>query len=525
MEADYLVVGSGLAALAFSTLAARAGKRVCMLEAHDAPGGYAHTFSYGKAPERYRFNAQLHYVWNCGPGETVDSFLRKVGLRDGIHFERFDPLGFDRMRMPGFALDVPNDWGLLAERLAALFPARAKACGAFVEETRALSEELMGLPPSPMGWRDLLRVPRFGRVLRWRKATLGQAFQAFELPSAARTLLALQWPDFLAPPGQLSFLAWTSLFAGYVRGAYYPRRHFEHVVDSMVETLRSCGGQVLLQHRVREFELQDGRVAGVVAELVDPDGVPTGEVRRIRGRELICNMDPQQAAELIGLEHFSRSVRRRLRYDYSASSFMAYLVVEGDLRAQGFGRSNLFHTEDGDLDACFARMLRGDYSRPSFAMTVPSLLTEDRSDCPPGKQIVELLTVADYQRFLGLKLGKAKAYGASKRSIYEQLVRVIERHYVPDFGDRVVFKLLGSPTTNQRFCLAPRGNSYGSTMSPSNIAIGRLGWESSIPGLHFCNASSGFAGFAGTIWTGSRLWEALSGEQVLSGPHTVDRLA
>ncbi|MBW1906564.1 MAG: NAD(P)/FAD-dependent oxidoreductase, partial [Deltaproteobacteria bacterium] len=58
MRPDYLIVGSGLSALAFGALMARAGKRVTVLEAHSAPGGYGHTFSFGHAPDVYRFNAR-----------------------------------------------------------------------------------------------------------------------------------------------------------------------------------------------------------------------------------------------------------------------------------------------------------------------------------------------------------------------------------------------------------------------------------------------------------------------------------
>ena len=59
MKPDYLIVGSGLSALVFGSLMAKSGKRVQMLEAHEYPGGYGHTFTLAK---KYKFNAQLHYV-------------------------------------------------------------------------------------------------------------------------------------------------------------------------------------------------------------------------------------------------------------------------------------------------------------------------------------------------------------------------------------------------------------------------------------------------------------------------------
>ena len=80
MKPDYLIVGSGLSALSFAALMAKSGKRVTVLETHYVPGGYGHTFSYTHAGDVYRFNAQFHYVWNCGPEQTVGRFLRKLDL-------------------------------------------------------------------------------------------------------------------------------------------------------------------------------------------------------------------------------------------------------------------------------------------------------------------------------------------------------------------------------------------------------------------------------------------------------------
>ena len=421
-KVDYLIVGSGLAALSFGALAAHRGRKVVMTEAHEHAGGFGHTFRVGVAPNDYAFNAQLHYVWNCGAGQTVDSFLRKLGLRDAITFERYDTKGFDRMRMPGFALDIPNDWQVLKQRLAELFPAAADACASFLDDVRGLEEEL-GVFANAKGWPARLRqLPRLGRTLRYRSATVQQAFDRHGLPRAAQTLLALQWPDFMLPPRDLSFIAYTMLFGGYMRGAYYPTRHFEHTVDQLVELIRSHDGEVRLQHRVIEFLREGTRVVGVVAEEVDPSGRSTGPTHELRGDQVICGMDPRQAAAMLGPEHFGRGVRKQLDYEYSVSNFMVYCAVDGiDLRDYGFGRNNLFHTEGEDLNATFDDMvLRGDYRQPSFAMTVPSLLTHDHSDCPPGKQIVELLTAADYRRFLQLKISNPRHYRAKKREIFDK---------------------------------------------------------------------------------------------------------
>ncbi len=520
---DYVVVGSGLSALAFSSLAARAGKRVLVLETHYLPGGYGHTFTMGKGEGEVRFNAQLHYVWNYGPGRPVNNFLRKLGLQDEITFESYDPDGYDRMRMPGYALDVPYDWDKLGRRLGALFPDSTDSITGFLAEVQAVDVALGKLQP-PWTARELPVIAgRAARLMRWRKATLQDVFDHFGFPPATQTLIGLQWPDFLLPPDRLSFFAWTMLFAGYQRGAFYPTHHFESVVQAMVRVIESSG-EVRLGQRVTRFLREGGRVVGVEVEPVDEQFATTGPPIEIRGAEIICNMDPRRAAEMLGLEHFSAKVRKRLDYSYSHSNFMAYVALKDiDLRDHGFGRNNLFHTESADLNATFDRMLAGDYSQPSFAMTVPSLLTSDRSDAPPGITIVELLTVADYTFFHDLKLSSPRAYRRKKLEIYDAMVDIIERDYVPGFRDHVDLRVLGSPTTNQRYVGSPAGNSYGSDLTPDHIGFGRLDHRTSIEGFHFCNASAGFAGFSGTLWTGSRLYEVLTGDPVRSGPHVLPR--
>ena len=91
MGKNCLIVGSGLSALVFGALMAKAGNRVIMLEAHEYPGGFGHTFRMGKY---HKFNAQLHYVWNCGEGQTVNRVLRKLDLDKEVTFESYDPRCF-----------------------------------------------------------------------------------------------------------------------------------------------------------------------------------------------------------------------------------------------------------------------------------------------------------------------------------------------------------------------------------------------------------------------------------------------
>ena len=510
MHADYLILGSGLAGLSFGALMAKAGKKVTVLEAHEYPGGYGHSFSEGG---RYKFNAQLHYVWNCAKGRNVYNFLQKLNLHEEVMFEQYDPTGFDHMRMPEYALDIPGDLNVLLERLEAMFPGYAHNFKRFLRTVEQTADELDKLPTPFNTWSFLANLGNNFHVLKYRNTTLQEVFDYYRLPLEAQTLLALQWPDFMLPPRELSFFAWTVLFIGYCRGAFYPTKHFEHVVNSLVNTIQAYGGEIIYNRKVTGFIRNAKAIEGVHAE----DLKQSGQFDDYFGNTIICNIDPKRAAEMIGFEHFSSQVQKKLLYDYSPSNFMAYCVVKDlDLRDFGFGRWNLFHTEQRDLNKAFDAMyLHGDYSKPSFVITTPSLLTDDRSDCPEGCQIVELLTVANYQRFHDLKIRDAKDYRDKKTEIFNALADTIEKHYIPQFREHLVFQMLGSPTTNEHFCGSPGGNSYGSNLTPKNLGLNRLDHRTSLDNFYFCNASSGYPGFTGSISTGCRLYEHLTGDLFL----------
>jgi phytoene dehydrogenase-like protein len=75
------------------------------------------------------------------------------------------------------------------------------------------------------------------------------------------------------------------------------------------------------------------------------------QTQEFTAETIICNIDPQKAAKMIGLENFSRAIRQKLNYEYSPSNYMAYCVVKDlDLRDYGFGRWNTFHSGHHDLN-------------------------------------------------------------------------------------------------------------------------------------------------------------------------------
>jgi phytoene dehydrogenase-like protein len=484
---DDLVIGAGMAGLTTGALLARQGRRVLVLEAHDTPGGYAHTFSMGQ----YRFCAQVHYIFNCGEGEPVHELLRQLDLHDEVRFKRLDPEGFDHIVVAGERYRVPNGLEKHRDRLIHRFPADAQPIRKYFDTISAIGRELDRMPRAP-GWRDYLGAPfRFPQLLRYQGWTLQRLYDALRMPARLQTVLAGQAGDYLLPPEEVSLLLHVALVRGYDRGAYYPEKHYQHLIGSIADRIAtSAGSALLLNTEVERILVEKDRVVGVRTR--------AGKV--YRARRYISNVDPRRTAALIGERALPRSYLSKLRYAYSGSTITLYLGIRGlDLREHGFGSFNVWHYPEDDLNAIYRRQRGpGDLDDPWLFMSTPTLHTDEPGLAPPGVQILELATSVAHAPFTELRERDPKRYHLEKKRIREQILRVVEARYVPGLSRHVVRSVTGTPATNERYCWAPEGNAYGSALTPANMKK-RVPFATPLANLWLVNASAGYPSIAGTV--------------------------
>jgi all-trans-retinol 13,14-reductase len=486
-EFDDLVIGAGMGGLATGALLAARGRRVLVVEAHDVPGGYAHTFTVG----RYRFCAQVHYVFGCGEGEPVNELLRRTDLAADVRFHRLDPEGFDHVVVAGERYRIPNGLEKFRDRLARTFPRDERPIRRYFDVVMAIGRELDALPKK-IRLRDVACAPlRFPRLLKYRGWTLGRLYDALRMPPRLRTILAGQSGDYLLPPREVSLLLHVALVRAYDRGAYYPEKHYVHFIESLASYVRSRRGCALLLETEIASILTDGkRVAGV----------RTTRGETFTAARYVSNVDPQRTASLLDARPRARRWARALSYDYSSGNLTLYLAVRDlDLRDHGFGSWNVWHYPHDDIDAIYERQRRRhDFRDPWLFMSTPTLHTDVPGLCPAGHQILELATSADYAWFKDLRDRDRRAYNAEKKRIRERMIDVVEQRYVPGLREHLAVQVMGTPASNERFCAAPFGNAYGSALTPRNVSR-RVPKTTPFENLWLVNATAGFPSIGGTV--------------------------
>lgn len=499
---DYLFVGCGMAALTAACLFAKAGKKVCILEAHDVPGGYAHSFEMND----FHFCAQVHYIWGCAPGQRIFEFLKKIGLEKEIEFKSYNPECYDVMSLPdGKRVGIPYGFKKLVDNIEKAYPGQGAGAARFMKVVEKVAEELSRVPAeAPTWWDYLTKGFQFLTLIRNRNKTVQDVLDECRVEKEAQAILVGNSGDFMCPPNELSLFGYVGLLNGYNEGAYYPTKHFKHFTETLAKFIESQPGcHIFYETEVTSF-IREGKAI---------KGVETSDKKQFFAKNVVCNMDPQKASQMIGEELF-KPLKESLNYRYSPSSFNIYLGVKDiNLRDYGFGNYNIWHIGEWDANKMWKEMMESRYDHPLIFLSTPTLHSDYPGVAPEGCQILEIVTSANYAHFKALREKGEAVYQKEKRNLANHLIDIVEASYIPKLREHIALKVVGSPLTNESFCYAPFGNCYGSHMTPENIGIKRLKADSPLENFYFCNASSGYAGVFGAMYAGQELYMKLSGDK------------
>jgi prolycopene isomerase len=458
---DVVVIGSGIGGLSAASLLSLAGKKVLVVERHDRPGGYAHSFRRGYS----NFDAAVHFVGGCSDGGLVDELLRVLSVREKCEFVKVST--FYQAIFPDLSFDVPAGREEFIERYSSIFPSKRKEVENLVGICRKISDESKTFPLEP-SILDLARTIRKSPTLaKYSKATLEQVMSKYTDDSKLKSAFATLWPYVGLPPSRLSFLYWSSMLMSFLEeGVYYCKGTFQNYANALVSALERTGGEIMLHTRAEKIIVRQGSVKGVKLE--------NGE--EIRATTVISNVDATQTFEdMVGMDKMPGSYLRKLRKMRPAlSAFVVYLSTDLDLKALG-ANHEMFIYNTWDHEKTYEYMQKGDVSSPdsSVAVTVPTLA--DPSLARKGEHIMTIMTLVPYD--------VGASWRDEKSRYAEELVQKAESKF-PGLKSHTLMMEGATPRTMERYTLNLTGSIYGWEVSPQQMGLGRLHHRTPIKGLY-----------------------------------------
>ena len=479
MNADVVVIGSGIAGLTAGALLAREGKRVVVLERHKLFGGALRCFKRNGIG----FDVGFHYSGCLGDGEILDLFWKRCGVRNRIEVVPVYPDGYDHYEFMGGGTRVRGyfAYDLLEEELQRCFPLEQAGIAAYLSEIREICSRVpfynLELPLTP-----------FLRGYKSRPRSLSRFLDALTGNTELRSVLAA--PAFLygvpLPRGSLETHALVA--HGYYSGAYTVQGGGQAVVDGFLAAMASYGVDLFADCEVVSICTLGDRVTGV----------ETAAGERIGCSEVIFTGHPSAVPALVPDKVFRPAYSKRLKTLHnSLSMFAVFGRAEKDFREGGKGLNYYLLPEGGDMpseDASIPPALR-----PMMLAATGSGGEESLQSSKNGIIVLRLAYWRDVEEFADSRPGeRPAAYEDLKAAIGADMVATAETRWGRLTG-RITPLAVGTPLTFRDELAAPQGCAYGAMHCLDQFTPDV---RTRLPGLYLAGQSTLMTGVVGASIAG-----------------------
>ena len=435
MGCDFLVIGAGFSGITSAITLAQNGHQVTLLEKGRQTAPLLRGFSRGGV----HFDTGFHYTGGLGPGETLDIFLRYLGLAGHLTSFPFDPEGFDVLRCedPDFEFRMPTGYARLQDALGDAFPGERAAIAGYLAQVRSVYSSLPYL-----NLQALSPDPSLERILG---ATLRETLDALTGNELLKGLLSMHCLLYGVASDEVSFVQHAAIAGSYYQSA-------RGIRGGGLSLARAC------ERRLSELGVEVRCGAEVAGITIGADGAFSG-VRLVDGEPLsakaaISTVHPRLLRGLVPEGALRPSYLKRLgALEETVSAFLCF-AGSPDPLPQLSGANRFLFPDPGCMRDLGKRPVgagplylsasyrEGGVEPHGFIGISPALY----SSTAPWEAPASGRRPEGYREFKEQALCRIQAQ--------------IERGY-PDLAGRFRFLEGSTPLTLRDYCSSPLGGLYG----------------------------------------------------------------
>lgn len=494
---DAIIIGSGVGGLSAAICLARAGQKVLVLEQHDVPGGWCHSFYLNG----HRFTPGVHYVGLLEKGQSTAQLYEGLGIANDLTFFRMNPSAYEHAYIGEERFDFPGNFDELVNSLTERFPKEEKNIKKYLSLVRNVSAELQLLPDVEGFWQHLTIPFRTKNMGKYALFSLKRVIDWHIKDPLLKKILNIQFGDHGLAPAKASFPLHCAVMDHYFNGGFYPCGGGGAIVKAMTTAIKNYDGEVKTQQSVKRILLEGKKKKTAI-------GVELASGKRLFAKRIISNADPNITYQkLIGEENLSRRLQKKLnKTSYSCTSLMLFLTVEMDLKASGIDSGNIWLMPNEDMDTVYERMMMPDITNGEAfeGMFISCTTLKDPSSFDGKHHSIEAITYLDYKSFEKFENEseiRTEGYLQFKELLTEKMLKTLEK-VLPNVRAHIVHQELGTPITNEYYINSTKGSVYGTEKKLTQIGPFAYKAKSEIKNLYLCGASIVSHGVAGAGYSG-----------------------
>ncbi len=441
MNADVVVVGSGISGLTAASLLAKKGKKVVVIEKQPKFGGSLRQFKR----DRISFDVGFHYTGCLGKGEILDLLWKYCGVLPNIkvipltdhgydHFEFED--SYDRVR--GFF-----SYEKFSEELKTTFPKEKGAIDSYFSTVRARCADV------PFYNTELPLTP-FLRGYKERPSSLQHYLDDLTADPYLKAVLAA--PAFLygTPTKKASLDVHALVAHGYYSGSYTVAGGGQAIVDAFIEVLQKADVEMLAKNCLEKILVENGKVAGVV--------VSDGE--EIACKHVIYTGHPSAIIERIPTGIFRPAYRSRLQGLHNSLSMFG-VFAKSEHRLDTLSGPLNYYIIPAQMNILPEYKEFNHGFRP---MMMTSTRTVSEENLQPDQNGIILLRLGywqDVQQYENSTSGdRPTGYTDLKNQMASEMIQTAEQRW-GDLCGSLETLAVGTPLTFRDELSAPEGCTYG----------------------------------------------------------------
>ncbi len=456
---DLIVVGAGMGGLTVSSLLAKSGKKVLLVEKEHTPGGYVRPLVSGS----YQFDTAARLIMGCGengpfgPG-PIFRLLNDLGVKDQCEFIKVQP--FATMRFSDMSFQMWSGRREFLDHLRLVNPTGFDYLPAQFDLWNRIYRGVIDMASAGSNWDLLKVVAQYPDLARYRNSTVESALLPSIPDATSRAMLSSLLPYIGLPSTRASFLLWATMMASYIDdGAYFCKGGLHRLADAVAGAFSRSGGELLLDCKVNKLIVRNRQVQGVLLETGQEVFAPQ-VISNIDCRDVFNNMIDRGQVPGAYLQRLSKM-------EPSFSVVDVSLVTDLDLPSMGYGFETLFYVDPLKPQASTSP---GTLKNIMYTFTLTTAV--DGSLAPHGQHLVSAAlalppdanSTSEYIRAAGSML-------------YQEIIKNI-----PELPAHLIRDEMGSPA--EGYYVTRHSNIYGWAATPGQIGINRLAQRTPVKGLY-----------------------------------------
>lgn len=494
---DTIIIGSGAGGLSAAICLAKKGQKVLVLEQHDVPGGWCHSFYL----DGYRFTPGVHYIGQLDKGQPTSLLYEGLGIANDLVFFRMNPKAYEHCRMGDERFDFPANFDELVFKLSEKFPAEKKNIAKYLILVRNVSKQLQLIPHIKTFWEHITIPFRTKQMGKYALFSLKRVINWYLKDPLLKKILNIQFGDHGLAPARASFPLHCAVMDHYFNGGFYPMGGGGAIIKAMTNCIKKEGSEVRTSTRVHRILLEGDKKKKAI-------GVQLDNGEQLFAENIISNADPDITYnKLVGRENVSNRLIKKLdRTKYSVTSLMLFLTVDMDVTKAGFDSGNIWLMAEGDLDEIYEEMLKPNIidGDEFLGMFISCTTLKDPISFDGKHHTLEVITYIDYESFKQFEneeSQRSKAYLEFKDRLTKKMINTLEK-VLPGVSNHIIIKELGTPITNRFYINSTNGSVYGTEKTLKQIGPFAFKPRSEIKNLFLCGASITSHGIAGVSYSG-----------------------